>query len=73
MVLSGDGWTKGSVFKCGRCHQGVQQSGGSCVLILVSFRLDIAHREDAARVVFLFVFRKLGMYTIKLVSLGIET
>ena len=24
MVLSGDGWTRGSVFEGGRCHQGVQ-------------------------------------------------
>ena len=47
MVLSGDGWTRGSVFECGRCHQGVQQSGGSCVLILVSFWLVLAHREDS--------------------------
>ena len=46
VVLSGDGWTKESVFECGRCHQGVRQSGGSCVLILVSFWLDLAHRED---------------------------
>ena len=46
-MLSGDGCTRGSVFECGRCQQGVQQSGGSCVLILVSFWLDLAHREDA--------------------------
>ena len=42
MVLSGDGWTRESVFECGRCHQGVRQSGGSCVLILASFWLDLA-------------------------------
>ena len=47
MVVSGDGWNRESVFECGRCHQGVRQSGGSCVLILVSFCLDLAHREDA--------------------------
>ena len=48
MVLSGDGWTRESVFECGRCHQGVLQSGGSCVLILVSFWLDLAlNIEDA--------------------------
>ena len=33
---------KGSVFECGRCHQGVEQSEGSCVLMLVSFWLDLA-------------------------------
>ena len=33
--------------QCERCHQGVRRSGGSCVLILVSFRLDLAPREDA--------------------------
>ena len=48
VVLSGDVWTRDSIFECGRCHQGVQQSGGSCVLILVSFWLDLANREDAA-------------------------
>ena len=37
----------GPVLECGRSHQVVQQSGGSCVLIQVSFCLDIAHREDA--------------------------
>ena len=47
VLLSGDGWTGGSVVECGRCHQGVQQSEGSCVLILASFWLDLAHREDA--------------------------
>ena len=47
MVLSGDGWTRGSVFECGRCHQGVQRSGGSCVLILAYFWLDLARIEDA--------------------------
>ena len=47
VVLSGDGWTRESVFECGRCHQGVRQSAGSCVLILVTFWLDLAHREDA--------------------------
>ena len=47
MVLSGDGWTRESVFECGRCHQGVRQGGGSSVLILVYFWLDLAHREDA--------------------------
>ena len=47
MVLSCDVWPRDSVFECGRCHQVVQQSGGSCVLIQVSFWLDIAHREDA--------------------------
>ena len=33
-----------------------------CVLILVSFWLDLAHREESRmqRVVFLFVFLKLG-------------
>ena len=46
-VLFGDSWTRESVFECARCHQGVQQSGGSCALILVSFWLDLAHREDA--------------------------
>ena len=50
---------KRSVFEYGRCHEGVQQSEGSCVFILVSFWLDLAHREDAG-VVFLFVFPKLG-------------
>ena len=44
MVLSGDGWTRESVFECKRCHQGIRQSGGSCVLILVSFWLDLAQR-----------------------------
>ena len=39
--------TRGSVCECGRCRQGLQQSGGSCVLILVSFWLDIAVREYA--------------------------
>ena len=47
MVLSGDGWTRESVSECGRCHQGVRQSGGSCALILVSFWLGLVHREDA--------------------------
>ena len=47
VVVSGDGWTRESVFECGRCHQGVRQSVGSCVLILVSYWLDLAHREDA--------------------------
>ena len=47
VVLSGDGWTRESVFECGRRHQGVRQSGGSCALILVSFWLDLAHREYA--------------------------
>ena len=47
VVFSGDGWTRESVFEYGRCHQGVRQSGGSCVLILFSFWLDLAHREDA--------------------------
>ena len=49
MVLSGDGWTRDSVFECGRCHQEVRQNGGSCVLILASFWLDLAHKiiEDA--------------------------
>ena len=42
VVLSGDDWTRESVFECGRCHQGVQQSGGSCVLVLASFWLDLA-------------------------------
>ena len=36
-----------SVFESGRCHQGVRQSGGSCVLILASFWLDLAHIVDA--------------------------
>ena len=44
--LCGDSWTIESVFECARWHQGVQQSGGSCALILVSFWLDLAHRED---------------------------
>ena len=26
MVLSGDGWARGSVFECGRCHQGVAEN-----------------------------------------------
>ena len=60
VVLSGDDWTRLSVCECGRCHQGVRQSGGSCALILVSFWLDLAHIEDADWVVFLFVFLKLG-------------
>ena len=47
VVLSGDGWTRESAFECGRCHQGVRQSGGSCALVLVSFWLDLVHREDA--------------------------
>ena len=47
MVLSGYGWTGVSVFECGLCHQWVRYSGGSCVFILVSFRLDRADREDA--------------------------
>ena len=46
MVLSGFSWTRESVFECGRCHQGVQQSGGSCVLILASFWLDLARIEQ---------------------------
>ena len=44
MVLSGDGWTRERVRAR---HQGVEQSGGSCVLILVTFWLDLALREDA--------------------------
>ena len=60
MVLSGDGWTRGSVFEYGRCHQGDQQSGGSCFLICVSSWLDLAHMERMQRVVYLFVFLKLG-------------
>ena len=47
MLLSGDGWTREAVLECWRCHQGVQQSGGSCVLILASFWLDLARIEDA--------------------------
>ena len=47
VVLSVDGWTRGSVFECGRCHQWVQQSGGSCVLLWFSYWLVPAHREDA--------------------------
>ena len=47
VVLSGDGWTRESVCECGRCHQAVRQSGGSCALILVCFWLDLVHREDA--------------------------
>ena len=47
MVLSGDGWTRDSVFECGRCHQEVRHSGGSCVLIVASLWLDLAHIEDA--------------------------
>ena len=27
------GHPSGSIFEYGRCHQGVQQSGGSCALI----------------------------------------
>ena len=46
MLLSVDGWISGSVFECGRCHQWVQQSGGSSVLIRVSFWLDLAHKEE---------------------------
>ena len=46
VVLSGDGWTRESVCECGRCHKGVRHSGGSYALILVSFWLDIAHREE---------------------------
>ena len=46
-MLSGDGWTRESVFECGRCHQEFRQSGGSCVLILASFWLDLAHIVDA--------------------------
>ena len=34
VVLSGDGWTRESVFEC-------------CVLISVSYWLDLAHRQDA--------------------------
>ena len=26
VVLSGDGWPGGSIFECGRCHEGVQQA-----------------------------------------------
>ena len=51
--------TKGPIFECGRCRQGVQRSEGSCVLIVVSFWLDLVHREDAEGVAFLFVFVKL--------------
>ena len=47
VVVSRDGCTRESVFECGRCHQGVRQSGGSCALILVSFWLDLVHIEDA--------------------------
>ena len=47
VVWFGYGWTRGSVFECGCCHQGFQQCGGSCVLIWVSFWLDVPHREDA--------------------------
>ena len=43
---SGDSWTRDSVFECARWYLGVQQSGGSCALILISFWLDLAHRED---------------------------
>ena len=60
MVLFGDGWTRGSVFDCGRCHQGVIQNGGSCVLVLVYFWLDLAHREDAEGR-FLFCVSQAGM------------
>ena len=62
-MLSGDGWTRlerVSLRVRGRCHEGIQQSGGSCVLILVSFWLDLAHIERMQRVVSLFVFLKLG-------------
>ena len=34
VVLSGDGWTRESVFEYGHCHRGVLQSGGSCVVII---------------------------------------
>ena len=54
VVLSGYGRTRQSVFECGCCHQWVQQSGGRCVLIWVSFWMDLAHRMQ--RVVFLFCF-----------------
>ena len=57
MVLSGDGWTRESVFECGRCHQGVRQSGGSCVLILASFWLDLAHIEGAEGPFLVLVFQ----------------
>ena len=60
VVLSGDGWTRESVFECGRCHQGVQQSGGSCVLILVYFWLDLARIEEAEGH-FLVWFSQAGM------------
>ena len=36
-----------SVFAYRRCNQGVRQSGGSCILILASFGLDLAHIEGA--------------------------
>ena len=49
-----------SVFECGRCHQGVLQSGGGCVLILVSIWLDVALREDAEGR-FLVCFSQAGM------------
>ena len=42
----------------GAAIKGFDRVGGSCVLILVSFWLDLAHREGQ-RVVFLFVFPKL--------------
>ena len=58
-VLCGDGWIRGSVFECRRCHQCVQQSGGSCVLISDSYWLVLAHREDA-EVRFLVCVFKLG-------------
>ena len=60
MVLSGDGWTKGPIFECGRCRQGVQRSEGSGVLNLVSFCQDLVHREDA-EVFFLVCVSQAGM------------
>ena len=44
-VLSEDGWTREAVFECGCCHQGIQQSEGSCVLIPISYWLVLAQRE----------------------------
>ena len=43
VVLSGDGWTRGSVFECKRCHQGVLQSGGSCVHTITLPNTNVDH------------------------------
>ena len=46
MVLSGDGWTRGSVFECKRCHQGVLQSGGSCVYTITLPNTNVDHYNN---------------------------